>query len=163
PATRLNSRTRTWCCCWMWTRRSAPSGSGWDGKAAPMPATSRWISCGGCGSPPPPSTRPAPPPGARAAPPVPAPARGGARAKRCSLPPELRSGASRSDRLLHGRREGEPEGAALARTALDPDLASVGLHQGLADAQPQPGAAGPAGGRGIELGEGAKQARQILL
>ena len=57
---------------------------------------------------------------------------------------------------------GEPEGAAHAGLALDPDLAVHQLRQRPGDGQPQPGAAVLTGDRGIGLFEGFEEPGLLL-
>ena len=84
-------------------------------------------------------------------------------------PDQARSGRGRlrgnrlGRRLFCGRPpEGqlEPEVAALAKPALDPDLPAHQLHEPLADGQAQSGAAKTAADARVGLGEGGKQPLQ---
>ena len=61
---------------------------------------------------------------------------------------------------IGGQRHREIEGRALARRALDADLAAHQLHQLLADRQAQAGAAVLAGGGAVFLGEGLEDGRR---
>ena len=60
------------------------------------------------------------------------------------------------------QRQGEPEGAALARAGLDADLPAHQLDQTLADGEPQARATKAPRGGLVGLAEGLKQSRDLL-
>ena len=61
-----------------------------------------------------------------------------------------------------GAGKHEPEDRALARLAVDVELAAVALHDVLDDRQPEPGAAGLARAAAVDAIEALGQARQVL-
>ena len=71
-----------------------------------------------------------------------------------------REGSPTAARTRNGR-EDEPEGRALARLAVDVELAAVTLHDVLDDRQPEPGAAGLARAAAVDAIEALGQPRQM--